>query len=155
SPRSARSRTCRGGGASEPSFYSGAPARPKGAPSPSRLPDLRARARLRRIVTFEQKLYILVRNGLGAALVNALINGAIGWGITRWLAEFPVWKSPGVAADLLFTAFGITFGTSIVVPLQTKKDFSGGRVTLPALSRGMASFLARFPKGLLRRALVL
>ncbi|MBM4364225.1 MAG: hypothetical protein FJ104_16215, partial [Deltaproteobacteria bacterium] len=54
----------------------------------------------------------------GAAVVNALLNGAIGWAATRELPVVPTWGLPGVAADLLATAFGVTFGTALVVPLQ-------------------------------------
>lgn len=108
-----------------------------------------------RTVTPEQRFYVIARNGFGAALVNALLNGAIGWGLTRGLPEFPMWGTPGVAVDLVFTAFGITFGTCLVVPLQTKRDFQRGLATLPALTPGVATLLGRFPVGLFRRALVL
>jgi hypothetical protein len=106
-------------------------------------------------VTRDERFYVVVRNGLGAALVNALINGAFGWLITRGLREFPIWSVPGVAVDLVFTAFGITFGTCVVIPWQTRRDFQRGLIALPDLSVGVRDFIARFPNGLLRRALVL
>lgn len=107
-------------------------------------------------MTQEQRFYILVRNGLGAAFVNALLNGALGWAATRGLSEFPVWKVPGVAVDLLVTAFGVTFGTCLVLPFQTKKDFARGRATLPAvLPAAVTALLSRFPKALLQRSVVL
>lgn len=109
----------------------------------------------RKTVTPEQRFYVLARNGVGAAFVNAVLNGAIGWGLTRGLAEFPIWKAPGVAVDLVFTAFGITFGTCLVLPLQTKRDFQRGLVTLPELAPRVAALLGRFPAGLLRRAVIL
>jgi hypothetical protein len=106
-------------------------------------------------VTPGQRFYVVVRNGFGAALVNALLNGAIGWGLTRGLSEFPIWRTPGVAVDLIFTAFGITFGTCLVLPLQTKRDFHRGLVTLPEIAPGVSALIRRFPAGLFRRAVVL
>jgi hypothetical protein len=107
-------------------------------------------------VTFEQRLYILLRNGFGAALVNALLNGAIGWGLTRGLSDFPVWKAPGVAIDLVLTAFGITFGTCLVLPPQIKRDASRGRITLPDnLPPIVTGLIARLPKGVLARSFLL
>lgn len=106
-------------------------------------------------MTSDQRFYVVLRNGFGAALVNALLNAAIGWGITIGRSEFPVWKAPGVAVDLVFTAFGITFGTCLFVPPQTKRDFRRGLVTLPDLSRGLVSLIDRVPRGFVWRAIVL
>ena len=106
-------------------------------------------------MTPEQRFYVVIRNGIGAAIVNALLNGAIGWGLTRGLSEFPIWRTPGVAVDLIFTAFGITFGTCLVLPLQTTRDFRRGLVTLPKVAPGVAALIGRFPMGLFRRAVVL
>jgi hypothetical protein len=106
-------------------------------------------------MTPKQRFYVVARNGLGAAFVNAALNGAIGWALTRGLSEFPIWRAPGVAVDLVFTAFGITFGTCLALPLQTKRDFQRGLVTLPELTPGVAGLLGRFPSGLFRRAVVL
>jgi hypothetical protein len=55
----------------------------------------------------------------------------------------------------LFTAFGITFGTCLVLPLQTRRDFQRGLVTLPELAPPVAALLGRFPAGLVRRAVIL
>lgn len=106
-------------------------------------------------MTRKQRFYILTQNGLGAALVNALLNGAIGWGLTRGLAGFPVWRAPGVAMDLVFTAFGITFGTCLVLPSQIRRDFERGRATLPRLSARVRTFVDRFPRRFFARGLVL
>lgn len=106
-------------------------------------------------MTPKQRFYIIAQNGFGAAFVNAALNGAIGWVLTRGLSEFPVWKTPGVAVDLVFTAFGITFGTCLVIPVQTKRDFQRGLATLPELSPSVAALLSRFPAGLVRRAVIL
>jgi len=106
-------------------------------------------------VTPEQRFYILARNGLGAAFVNAVLNAAIGWAATRNLATLPPWGAPGVALDFVITAFGITFGTCIVLPFQTRRDFEHGRATLPAVGPLLRSVIARFPRSFFGRAVVL
>ena len=106
-------------------------------------------------MTSAQRFYVLLRNGAGAALVNALLNGGIGWVMMRGLTEFPVWRVPGAAADFVVTAFGITFGTCVVLPFQVKRDFTAGRASLPEVSPGVRTLLARFPRAFLRRAVVL
>jgi hypothetical protein len=84
------------------------------------------------------------------------LNGAIGWGLTRGLSDFPVWKAPGVAIDLVLTAFGITFGTCLVLPPQIKRDASRGRITLPDdLPPSVTGLIARLPRGALARGLLL
>jgi hypothetical protein len=107
-------------------------------------------------VTFGQRFYILGQNGVGAALFNALLNAGIGWGITAGLAEFPVWKAPGVAFDFVLTAFGITFGTCLVLPLSVTRDAARGRISLPEdLPNSLSALIARFPKRRLARGVLL
>lgn len=104
----------------------------------------------------EQRRYLFVQSAIGAAVVNALLNGAIGWAATRGLTEFPTWKVPGVAGDMIATAFGVSFGTCFGALLQVKLDTASGKITppseLPALLR---SLVARRPRGLFMRALLL
>jgi hypothetical protein len=104
----------------------------------------------------EQRKYLFVQTAIGAGIVNALINAAFGWAATRGLTEFPAWKTPGVAGDLLVTAFGISFGTCFVAPLQARHDISRGKITPPsALPPLLAAMTGRFPSRLFPRALAL
>jgi hypothetical protein len=103
----------------------------------------------------EQRRYLIGQSGFGAAIVNAVINGAIGWAITRSLTEFPIWKIPGVASDLTATAFGVTFGTCIAIAIQVPRDMAKKKISLPLLSPSLASALVRLPAGTFKRACVL
>lgn len=100
-----------------------------------------------------QRLYLIGQSCVGAAVANAIINGAIGWGITRDLATFPMWSVPGVAGDLAATAFGVTFGTCICMAVQVPWDFGRGKITPVSVSPGVAALLARFPRRTLYRGL--
>lgn len=101
-----------------------------------------------------QRHYLFVQSAIGSAIVNAILNGAIGWGITSGLTEFPVWKTPGAAGDFVATAFGVAFGTSLGAFLQIRLDLARGKISPPALSGGLAVWVARAPRGTFKRALV-
>jgi hypothetical protein len=103
-------------------------------------------------VTPAEKHYLFVQSTIGSAIVNALLNGAIGWGITVGLTEFPVWKTPGVAADLIATAFGVAFGTSLGAVIQIRLDTARGKIAFPELSPALARIVGFFPRALLPRA---
>jgi hypothetical protein len=87
-----------------------------------------------------------VQSCLGAALVNAAINGALGWATVRGLPSFPVWRVPGVVADLVATVFGVTFGTCICMAIQVPRDVRRGKIAPLTLSPGLAALLDRFPR---------
>jgi hypothetical protein len=99
--------------------------------------------------------YVLLNGLVGAPIVNAILNGAIGFAVTGGLATFPVWGIPGTVPDLMATAFGVTFGTCLVVPLQVRRDLTRGNVTAPTASVPLSALLSRFPEGTLARSIVL
>lgn len=92
---------------------------------------------------------------MGAAIVNALLNGAIGWVITRGLTAFPVWRFPGIGPDLLATTFGVSFGTVLAMVVQVRIDVTRGKIAPFAPPAALAPALARFPRGVLLRSIVL
>jgi hypothetical protein len=87
--------------------------------------------------------------------VNAIINAALGWALTKGLERFPMWRIPGVAGDLAGTAFGVSFGTCVCMAFQVPWDFRRGKITPVTVSTSVASVLGRFPRGALRRGLAL
>jgi hypothetical protein len=103
-------------------------------------------------VTPEQHHYVFVESAIGSAIINAVLNGAIGWGITRGLSEVPVWKAPGAAVDLVFTAFGVAFGTCLGAFLQVRLDLKRGKITAPLLTGGLSVWIARSPRATFARA---
>src|SRR5262252_7601312 len=104
-------------------------------------------------MTPEQRRYLFVECSIGAAVINALINGGLGWAATRGLSEFPMWRVPGVAGDLLATAYGVSFGTCIGAAIQARIDMSRGRITAPAtISERLSAIVAAMPRNLLARA---
>ena len=103
-------------------------------------------------MTEEQRHYLFVQSVIGSVIVNAILNGAIGWGSTIGLTEFPVWKTLGVAGDFVATAFGVAFGTSLGSLLQIRIDLARGKISSPVLTSSLATWIGRFPRGALPRA---
>lgn len=87
--------------------------------------------------------YLVLQSCLGAAVVNAAVNGGIAWAQTRALPALGMWTIPGVALDLMTTAFGVTFGTFIAMTLQVRRDVARGRITAPRLSSEIEGWFAR------------
>jgi hypothetical protein len=105
----------------------------------------------------EQRRYLFVECVIGSAVINALINGGLGWlGTIPVPVAFPTWKVPGVAADYLGTAFGVAFGTCIGAAVQVRVDTRRGRITPPTtVPPRLTAIISRLPRGLFARALVL
>jgi hypothetical protein len=106
-------------------------------------------------MTARDRRYLLLTCCLGSAVVNAIINGGLGWGMTHSLPLLHLWRIPGVVADLAGTAFGVTFGTCLGMAFQIRRDLRLGKVghvEATALSSGVAGLVARFPVGTFRRS---
>ncbi len=77
-------------------------------------------------MTSRDRRYLILTCCLGSAVVNAIINGGLGWGMTHSLPLLPLWRIPGVVADLAGTAFGVTFGTCLGMVLPDPARRGGG-----------------------------
>jgi hypothetical protein len=100
------------------------------------------------------RLYLFGNCCVGAAIANVVINGFLGWASFHGLRgpSLPFWGIPGVAPDLAGTAFGVTFGTCLGMGWQVRRDLRRGKIGHFEISRAVAAFVARFPRGTLRRS---
>ena len=57
---------------------------------------------------------------IGSAVVNAILNGAIGWAITRAAPRVPLWGPTSIAFDTAATMFGVAFGTVLATTSQVR-----------------------------------
>jgi hypothetical protein len=103
-------------------------------------------------VSPRERVYLFGQSCVGAAIANAAINYGLGLAATRGFATFPLWRVPGVAADLVGTAFGVTFGTCVFMAIQIPWDLRRGKIApIASLPTQLSAVVARFPRGTLRR----
>jgi hypothetical protein len=94
-----------------------------------------------------------VQIAVSAGIINTLINAPLAWALVPADAVLPSWGLPGVASDLVATAFGIAAGTVVVVTPQIRRQLAMGKLAPPSLSPYWRGGFARWPRGALRRAL--
>jgi len=90
---------------------------------------------------------------ISSGIINTLINAPLGWGLVPAGTVLPTWGVPGVAFDLVATAFGIAFGTVLVVTPQIRRQIAAGKLERAALSAHWREQLGRWPRGALQRAI--
>ena len=95
--------------------------------------------------------FLFVEQGIGAAIVNFLLNGAIAWVMFRGMDPVPLWGQQSIAGDTLGTAFLLPLITSIILtPLARGRVASA---TLAALEWTYITHpsLRLLPRGTVRR----
>jgi len=97
--------------------------------------------------------FSLLQTALGAGVINAVLNAPLAFVFVREGAALPLFGLPGIAADLVGMAYGIAFGTGLVVTLQTRSALRRGRLLLPELSERVRASLERWPPSALRRGI--
>jgi hypothetical protein len=97
--------------------------------------------------------YLLLDNGVGAAFVNLVINGAIAWAIFHGAPSVPLWGPVGIAADTVATSLILPFLTCLIVTALTGWHVRAGRQA--PLVAAAPLFTDIWPKALLARAAVL
>jgi hypothetical protein len=91
--------------------------------------------------------YLVLDNGVGAALLNLGINGAIAWAVFHRKPVVPLWGAVGIASDTVATSLILPFLTCVVVTSLTNWHVRAGRLTPLVLSRATAMGL-RLPEGI-------
>lgn len=78
-----------------------------------------------------QRRYLLVEQGVGGAIVNAIINAGFGWLFFHHLAFVPLQGDLSIAGDTVVTGFLVAFITTLIVTALARREVRVGRV--PAL----------------------
>src|SRR3990172_9456895 len=106
-------------------------------------------------VSSAHRRFLVLEQGLGAGIVNVVINAGIAWLAFRGATSVPFWGQQSLAADTIGTCFVLPLLTSLMAtPLCRRRVRSGA---LPALGWTRVSHpaLAWLPAGTLARGLVL
>lgn len=99
--------------------------------------------------------YLLIEQGIGAAIFNLLLNGVLAWLSVRSLERVPLWGQTSIGVDTLFTTFLLPFFTCLIVTRMARGMVHKGKLPPVAWRRADHATLGRLPARTLSRALVL
>ena len=99
--------------------------------------------------------YLALEQGLGAVLINFVLNFGIAWAGFRSMSAIPMWGAQSIAGDTIGTSFFLPLLTCLIVTPLARREVTRGR--LPAFEHGLGDYplLASLPNTTWRRGLVL
>jgi len=101
-------------------------------------------------LTPAQRRFVLLDNGVGAFVVNLLLNGAIAWLLFRNATHVPMWGQSSVAGDTIATAFLLPAITCLIVTPVARGRVRTGRVAAVG-----AALWRWIPRNMVWRALLI
>jgi hypothetical protein len=101
----------------------------------------------------QHRRYLLLDQGIGAGIVNLLLNAGIAWLLFRGMEVVPLWGQQSIAGDTIGTAFVLPFLSTLIASAVVRSQVRSGYVSAVALSA--TSALRRLPQGLAGRGAVL
>lgn len=123
------------------------------APSPQSSSDPRSTALA---LEAAHRRYVLLEQGIGAAIFNLLLNGAIAWLMVRSLERVPLWGGDvSIAGDTIGTTFILPFMTCLIVTRLARGMVEKGKLPPLAWRRTSHATLGRLPARTSTRSLVL
>ncbi len=72
--------------------------------------------------------YLLVDQGVGAAVFNFALNAGIAWALNRHADVVPLWGQQSIAGDTLVTSFVLPFLTCLIVTALVRAEVARGRL---------------------------
>jgi hypothetical protein len=103
-------------------------------------------------VSAEQRRFLVLEQGLGAAAVNFAINALIAWSMFRGASSVPFWGERSIAADTIGTCFFLPFLTGLIVTPLARHRVRSGSLEALGWTRESHRALAWLPGGTARRA---
>ncbi len=100
--------------------------------------------------------YLLLEQGIGSAVFNLLLNGAIAYFMARSLTTVPLWGNElSIAGDTIFTTFLLPFFTCLSVTRLARSQVEKGKLPPVEWRRDSHATLRRLPASTSTRAVVL
>lgn len=99
--------------------------------------------------------YVLLEQGLGSAVVNFLLNGAIAWALFRDFAVVPLWGQQSIVGDTFGTTFFLPFLTCLIVTRMARHHMQARQLGGLGWTPASHPALGWLPAGTLRRGLAL
>jgi len=96
----------------------------------------------------------IIEQGIGSAIVNLVMNGAIAWALFRSLTSVPLWGQHSIASDTLVTTFLLPLHTCLIVTPLTRRRIRSGSLSPVEWRYSSDSALGRLPRKAIPCALV-
>jgi hypothetical protein len=95
----------------------------------------------------------ITQQAVAGALINAVLNGLFAYAALQGAATWPLWGLPSIFVDTLAMAFGIAFGTGLLLTPQLRKQIATGKVVPPELPARWHQSLSQWPVSALQRGM--
>ena len=99
--------------------------------------------------------YLLIEQGVGAAVFNFVLNAAIAWGMFRSAAVVPLWGQQSIMGDTIGTCFLLPLLTSLIATRLVRGHVRAGKVAPLGWTRTSHPVLGWLPRGTARRGAAL
>jgi len=99
--------------------------------------------------------YLLIEQGVGAAVFNFVLNAAIAWGMFRSAAVVPLWGQQSIMGDTIGTCFLLPLLTSLIATRLVRGHVRAGKVAPLGWSRASHPLLGWLPRSTARRGVAL
>ncbi len=99
--------------------------------------------------------YLVLEQGIGAAVFNFGLNAGIAWLLFRSQDVVPLWGDRSIAGDTVATSMILPFLTTLIVTPTARRQLRAGRVSPLGWTRATHPPLGWLPRGTLARAFVL
>ena len=99
--------------------------------------------------------YLLVEQGVGAAVFNFVLNAAIAWAMFRSVEVVPLWGQQSIMGDTIGTCFLLPLLTCLIATRLARGHVRAGKVTSLGWTRASHPVLGWLPQGTARRGVAL
>jgi len=99
--------------------------------------------------------YLLLEQGVGAAVFNLVLNAAIAWAMFRSVAVVPLWGQQSIMGDTIGTCFLLPLLTCLIATRLVRGHVRAGKVAALGWTRTSHPVLGWLPETPARRGVVL
>lgn len=103
----------------------------------------------------EHRHFLIVDQGVGATVVNFLLNGGIAWALFHSAVHVPLWGQSSIAGDTFATAFLLPLLTCLIVTRIVHRQVAGGRILPLAAAPKSGAMQLLISLSTLRRGMLL
>ena len=99
--------------------------------------------------------YLLLEQGVGAAVFNFVLNAAIAWAMFRSVDVVPLWGQQSIMGDTIGTCFLLPLLTCLIVTRLVRGHIRAGKVASLGWTRASHPVLGWLPRTTARRGVAL